>query len=91
LLDNKKNSRWWNSKNDLSQGSVLAPTMFNIYINDKPISKDQSINHYIYIYIYADNCAIAVQDASFKIVKKKPMTTYTKISTYYHENLRHSG
>lgn len=53
----KKNSRWTNSDNCLPQGSVLAPTVFNIHTCDQPISKDQSI----ICYIYADDSTIVMQ------------------------------
>ena len=79
---NEKNSRRRKSKNGLPQGSVIAPTMFNIYTNDQPISKDQSVNHYI----YADDTAVAAQDTSFEIVEKKLTTILKEVGTYYHRN-----
>ncbi|KAL4113930.1 hypothetical protein QTP88_017480 [Uroleucon formosanum] len=48
------------------QGSVLAPTLFNIYTNDQPISTDNNIKHYV----YADDSAIAVQEDSFEANRK---------------------
>lgn len=77
-----KKSRWRKSKNGLQQSSVLAPKMFNIYTNDQLISKDQSINHYI----YADDTAIAVQDMNFNMVEKKITMTLKEVGTYYQRN-----
>lgn len=37
---NEKKNRWKNFKNGLLQGSVLAPTMFNVNTYDQPSSKN---------------------------------------------------
>lgn len=52
-------SRWRIQKNGLPQGSVLAPTLFNIYTNDQPLSQ------HIRSFIYADDLAIVSQDKDF--------------------------
>lgn len=38
LLD--KNSRWRIQKEGLAQGSVMAPTLFNVYKNYQPIGEE---------------------------------------------------
>ena len=50
-LNDKKN-RWRSQKNGLPQGNVLAPLLFNIYTNDKPLPTDCSR------FIYADDLCI---------------------------------
>jgi len=52
-------SRWRIQKNDLPQESALAPTLFNIYINDL----SQTISRK---FIYADDICCATQAKTFK-------------------------
>lgn len=60
-----KNSRWRNQRNDLQQGSVLAPTLYNIYVNDQRISKNTKD------FLYANDLAITAQGETHSDVQDK--------------------
>ena len=60
---NNERSRWRLQKNGLSQGSVLSPTLFNIYTNDQPVHDGTRS------FIYADDLCITAQFPTFSQVE----------------------
>ena len=72
-----KKSRWRAQKNGLPQGSVLAPTLFNIYINDMPAFTN------IRRFIYADDMCLATQSNDFKEIEGRLMRALTQLTSYY--------
>ena len=60
---NNERSRWRIQKNGLPQGSVLSPTLFNIYTNDQPILDGTRS------FIYADDLCVTAQYPTFQEVE----------------------
>ena len=60
---NNERNRWRLQKNDLPQGSVHSPTLFNIYTNNQPVHDGTRS------FIYTDNICIIVQYANFSQVE----------------------
>jgi len=58
---NGKRSRLRRLKNDVPQGSVLAPLLFNIYISDLPTTVSRK-------YAYVDDLAIMHADGDWQAV-----------------------
>ena len=78
-MDGRK-SRWRTQKNGLPQGSVLAPTLFNIYTNDQPEFAD------IRRFIYADDLCLATQSRSFKTIERRLTDALETLTEYYTKN-----
>ena len=77
---NGKKSRWRRQRNELPQGNVLAPMLFNIYTNDQPIHADTRS------FIYADDLCIASQGNDFNNIEASLTSALSTLTTYYDTN-----
>ncbi|KAL1445918.1 hypothetical protein WDU94_000020 [Cyamophila willieti] len=75
-----KKSRWRRKKNGLAQGSVLAPTLYNIYSNDQPMCYNTRL------FRYADDSAVAAQASTFVEVENILTRSLETLSTYFSQN-----
>jgi len=75
-----KRSRWRSQTNGLPQGSVLAPTLFNVYTNDLP-----QFNN-IRRFIYADDLGLTTQHKSFEVIERRLTAALNSLSVYYKNN-----
>ena len=77
---NNEQSRWRIQKNGLPQGSVLSPTLFNIYTNDQPIL-DRTRS-----FIYADDLYVTAQYPTFQEVEQQIEEALGELTHYYRSN-----
>ena len=77
---NNERSRWRLQKNGLPQGSVLSPTLFNIYTNDQPILDGTRS------FIYADDLCVTAQYPTFQEVEQQIEEALGELPHYYRSN-----
>ena len=72
--------RWRKQKNGLPQGSVLSPSLLNIYTNDQPpYNGTHSFN-------YADGLCVTTQQPSFEEVETTIEESLNVLTQYYRSN-----
>ena len=72
-----KHSRWHRQKNELPQGIILVPLLFNIYTNDQPIHPNTRS------FLYADNLFTASQEQSFAKVEQSLTDALDGLTNYF--------
>ena len=77
---NNERSRWRIQKNGLPQGSVLSPTLFNIYTNDQPILDGTRS------FIYADDLCVTAQYPTFQEIEQQIEEALGELTHYYRSN-----
>ena len=75
-----KISRWRSQRNDLLQGSVLAPLLFNVYTNDQPIHPGTRS------FVYADDLSVTTQSTDFAPIEETLTSALDGLSEYYTTN-----
>ena len=82
---NNKHSRWRRQWSGLPQVSMLAPLLYNIYINDQPM--DQNTERFI----YADDLCVTSQESMFEAVEENLTSALDELHLYYKRNHLHAN
>ena len=82
---NNERSRWRLHKNGRQQGSVLSPTLFNIYTNDQPVHNGTRS------FIYADDLCITTQFPTLSQVESTIEEALGELTEYYGNNSLHAN
>ena len=82
---NNERSRWRLQKNGLPQGSVISPTLFNIYTNDQPVHDGTRS------FIYAYDLCITAQFPTFSLVESTIEEALGELTENYRNNSLHAN
>ena len=79
---NNHTSKHTNIKAGVPQGSVLSPTLFNIYLSDMPLPKISSLN----LITYADDITITSSHPNINTATQNLLPYLNEIHTWAHNN-----
>ena len=76
VCSGRSESKMYKIRNGVPQGSVLAPSLFNIHIGDLPETKSQKLG-------YADDCALASQSSSYDTIERTLSDDMAQLKRYF--------
>ena len=81
-IENGKSSKWKQIRNGVTQGSILGPLLFLIYINDLPSTTEKDVK----MILYADDNSILITGANKRDFNENCKKAFQDINTWFINN-----